>query len=155
MRAEQIKQVLMKLAAGPWGKAAVMAFDLDEIAELLERFSRAYHVEARLALAQGIAECHFGMNPAAKRSRATRNIFNVGNVDNGRNRSFRSYAAGIETYFQLMAREYCYRDEGSIVTAEMMIKHDFNRPRGGRYATAPSYTQTIAKLVKKIDGCIK
>jgi len=136
----------------PFGKKAVIAFDLDVMAALIHKLCWQWNVDVRLCLAQGILECHFGCNPAAKRSRVTKNIFNVGNVDDGRNRFFMSWEAGLSAYCHLMAREYCYRDEGAVVTPEMMIAHDFTRPKGGRYATAGSYTQDVAKIVAKIDG---
>lgn len=151
MTQEQIKQVLQEMAVKPFGKKAVLPFDMDEMASLIEHKCAQYHVDPRLCLAQGILECHFGCNPDAGRSRKTKNIFNVGNVDDGRNRFFISWEAGLAEYCHLMAREYCYRNEGDTVTAEMMIAHDFTRPRGGRYATAASYTQDIAKIVAKID----
>jgi flagellum-specific peptidoglycan hydrolase FlgJ len=147
-----ILKVLQEMAVKPFGKRAVLAFDLEQMAELIEKKCSQYKVDPRLCLAQGILECHFGCNPDAVRSRKTKNIFNVGNVDDGRNRFFLSWEAGLTAYCHLMAREYCYRNEGDVVTAEMMIAHDFTRPRGGRYATAPSYTKDIAKLVAKIDA---
>lgn len=155
MTTAQIAKIINDLAIKPFGKTAVIAFDVNEMAELIHRLAGQYHVDPRLALAQGILECHFGANPAAARSRKTKNIFNVGNVDDGGNRFFASWEDGISAYFRLMAREYCYRNEGPDVTAEMMIAHDFMRPRGGRYATAPSYTKDIASIVKKIDSLLK
>jgi flagellum-specific peptidoglycan hydrolase FlgJ len=151
MTAELIKKVLQDMAVKPFGKKAVVAFDMEDMAALIEAKCGQYKVDTRLCLAQGLLECHFGCNPAASRSRKTRNIFNVGNVDNGANRFFPTWEAGLNAYCHLLAREYCYRNEGNIVTAEMMIKHDFVRPRGGRYATAPTYTADIAKIVAKID----
>lgn len=151
MTVEQIAKVIRELAVKPFGKKAVLAYEVNEMAALIHKLAGQYHVDPRLALAQGILECHFGCNPAASRSRKTKNIYNVGNVDDGRNRFFSSWEDGMRAYFHLMAREYCYRNEGQTVTAEMMIAHDFVRPRGGRYATAQSYTKDIAKLVAKID----
>lgn len=155
MTIEQIKHVLKKMCIDIWGKAAVVPWDIEEIAKVLSLRAEQYHVDIRLALAQGILESHFCCNPAATRSRKTKNIFNKGNVDDGRNLFFTSWEAGISAYFLLMAKHYCYRNEGDTVTAEMMIAHDFQRPDGvGRYATAPSYTRDIAAIVKKIDRLI-
>lgn len=155
MSKEQILKVLNELAVKPFGAKAIIAVPLDELASMIDLKCAQYHVDPRLCLAQGIMECHFGCNPSAVRSRKTRNIFNVGNVDNGGNRYFISYEDGLAAYCHLLAREYCYRNEGDIVTPEMMIAHDFVRPSGGRYATAASYTQDIAKLVAKIDKLIR
>lgn len=154
MTIEQIKKVLLEMAQKPFGIMKASPFDLGEMAGLIDKLCAQYKVDPRLCLAQGILECHFGCNPAASRSRKTRNIFNVGNVDDGRNRYFATWEAGLNAYCHLMAKEYCYRNAGDTVTAEMMIAHDFTRPRGGRYATAPSYTTDIAKIVAKIDKLI-
>jgi len=150
MNRDDVKRVIQKRCIDAFGKKAVIDWDLDKIAEALLKGAERYKVEPELALAQGILECHFGCNPAAKRSRKTRNIFNVGNVDDGRNRFFASYEAGIDVYFRLMAREYRWPGEGEVVSVEMMERHDFRRPRGGRYATAPSYTRDVVKLAADI-----
>lgn len=153
MTKEQIKKVIQAKCLNVF-KGVVMPanWNLDVIANAIEQYAAQYKVQPELALAQGIMECHFGCNPAAKRSRATKNIFNVGNVDTGGNRYFSSYVSGIGAYFRLMAREYCWRTEGDTVTVEMMEKHDFRRPRGGRYATAPSYTVNVVSIAKGIRG---
>jgi len=153
MTKEQILKVLKEMALKPWGKKAAAPYDLEEMAELIERVCMQFHVDQRLCLAQGILESHFCCNPNAKRSIVTKNIFNFGNVDDGGNRYFHTWEEGLTAYCRLLAREYCWRNEGNEVTAEMMIVHDFTRPRGRRYATAPNYTTEIAKLVAKVDKC--
>jgi len=151
MNKEMIKKVLQELAVKPFGKKAIIDYDLDEMAYAIERICAQYKIDPRLCLAQGILESHFGCNPEAVRSRKTNNIFNYGNMDDGRNITFKSYEDGLRTYCRMMAMNYCWRNEGTIVTPEMMIKHDFTRPQGGRYATAVNYTKDIAKIVAKID----
>lgn len=155
MDSELIRMIIQKLCVDIWGAKAVKTadWDIQAIADAIYQGCLRFGVDPRLALAQGILECHFGLNPAAARSRKTRNIYNVGNVDDGGNRYFESYQAGIEAYCKLMAKEY--NRGGNLVTPEMMIKHDFIRPKGGRYATAPSYTSDIAGIVKRIDKLIK
>ncbi len=155
MTEAQIKGVIIKKCLDLWGSKAVLTrdWDLEKIAAALAENCRKYQVDPRLALAQGIAECHFAVAPGANRSRKTRNIYNVGNVDSGGNRYLQSYEQGIETYCRLIAREYNW--EGGAVTAESLIAHDFRRPRGGRYATDPAYTATIAALVKAIDKALR
>ncbi|HNX38744.1 MAG TPA: hypothetical protein PL124_09690 [Candidatus Cloacimonadota bacterium] len=151
MTKDQIVNVIKELCIKAFGKNAVIDCDFEKLAEAMLTKCAIYRVDPRLCLAQGIAECHFGVNPEARRSRKTRNIWNVGNVDDGGNRFFASYEAGMDVYLRLMSREYRYPAEGNIVTPEMMIRHDFVRPRGGRYATAPSYTKVIEGIVKKVD----
>lgn len=155
MTIEQIISVIEKLCIKPFGKKAVIAWDLPSLAQQLLEKCGIYKVDPRLALAQGILEGHFGCNPAASRSRKTKNLWNVGNVDSGGNWYFQSWGDGMNAYLRVLAREYCWRLEGDTVTPEMMIRHDFTRPRGGRYATAPSYTKDIEGIVKKIDQIIQ
>ena len=152
MTKQQIVKVLVAMCQQVFKSTA--PYDIDAMAAHVEALAAKHRVDPRLALAQGILECHWGMNPRASRSIKTMNIFNVGNVDDGRNRFFKSWEEGVSAYFSLMAREYLYGGEGKDVTPEMMIRHDFIRPRGGRYATAPSYTSDIAKIVARIDKLI-
>lgn len=152
MTREQIKKVLQKKCVDMFKGEA--PWDIEEIAAAVERLSARYKVEPVLALAQGILESHWVCNPAAWRSRKTKNIFNVGNTDAGMNMYFPDYVAGIDRYFRLMAREYCWRKEGDTVTVDMMVKHDFTRPRGGRYATAPNYTRDIESIARSIRALI-
>lgn len=155
MSRDDVKTVIQKMCIDTFGQDARVPWELDEIVDALMEGSSAHKVELELALAQGIAESHFGCNPAAVRSRKTRNIYNVGNVDNGGNRFYKSFRDGIIAYFKLMEREYCWKAEGDMVTLEMMLAHNFKRPRGGRYATAPSYTATVEKVagrIRKLTG---
>ncbi len=141
-------------AVNTWGSQRVIpegGWSVETIAEAILKHCTRCKVDISMALAQGWVECHFGVNPSAVRSRKTRNIFNVGNVDSGANRGFASWEAGIAAYCELMAREYNYREEADgSVTLESMVRHDFTRPIGGRYASAPSYTAQVRALALKI-----
>lgn len=151
---EDIKHVITELAVKPFGGDAVVDWSLKEISNTILEASNQYKVDPRLFLAQGIQEGHFGVNPAAGRSRKTRNFYNVGNVDSGDDRFFSSYSDGIRAYAELMNKEYNWGNKDSWVTPEMMIEHNFVRPIGGRYASAPNYTNAIQALVKKIDNIL-
>ena len=151
---EDVKYVITELAFKPFGSKAVVGVDwnLDEIADTILTASNEYKVDPRLFLAQGIIESHFGANPDAGRSRRTKNIYNVGAVDGGRNNYYSSYTDGIRDYARLMNQEYNWGGEGSWVTPEMMIEKNFTRSSGqGRYATAPNYTNVIQQIVKRVD----
>lgn len=135
-----------------WHHKAVIPGDgwsVESIAASLVEHCEAEKVQLELALAQGYVECHFGINPDAGRSRRTRNIFNVGNVDSGKDRTFKSWDAGIKAYCKLMRREYDW-EEGEYITVESMEEHDFVRPKGGRYATAPDYKDTVVSIAMKM-----
>lgn len=153
----QVADVIVKYCRKPYGPEAVMNYDVLTLAHSILRFSNNYKVELGLALAQGIVESHFACDPKAGRSRRTRNIYNVGNVDDGSNKYFASYEAGVERYFQLMDKEYRWpADKGGVVRMITMVENDFHRPRGGRYATATDYTQVVyavyLKIMKDLTG---
>ena len=151
---EDVKYVITELAFAPFGGKAVVGVDwnLDEIADTILTASNEYKVDPRLFLSQGILEGHFGANPEAGRSRRTRNLYNVGNVDDGRDNYYSSYTDGIRDYARLMNQEYNWGGEGSWVTPEMMIDKDFTRSSGqGRYARDPNYTKAIQEIVKRVD----
>ena len=152
---EDIKHVITELAVKPFAGEGVVDWSLDEISDAILSASSQYKVDPRLALAQGIQEGHFGVNPDAGRSRRTKNFYNVGNVDDGSDRYFSSYSDGIREYAKLMNQEYNWGGEGSWVTPEMMIENNFIRSSGqGRYARAPNYTNAIQEIVKRIDNIL-
>lgn len=141
---EKVQKVVKHYSLGIWGKKAVVLpdWDAEEIALAIYNNCIKYKIDMVLALAQGVVESHFGVAPTAKRSRATRNIYNVGNVDSGADEAQGSWTAGIERYCRLMAREYNWKP-GDEVSLEMMLEHDFYRPRGGRYASAANYSEAV------------
>ncbi len=151
--AEQVSNVIRE-AVRIWGRQAVAPGDgwsVEGIAEAILKHSQRCKVDIALALAQGWIECHFGVNPRARRSRRTLNIYNVGNVDSGADRVFESWEAGIAAYCELMRREYNWKDDPEgWITLESMVSRDVKRPKGGRYATAPQYTQLVQSLGLKV-----
>jgi hypothetical protein len=147
----QIAEILKKHCRDQFGDKAVVEYDIQSMAKDIGYYCVLYNVELGLCLAQGIVESHWGMNPDAKRSRRTKNIFNVGNTDNGSDRGFATYSAGVERYCKLMDREYRWpADHGGEVRMITLAANDFQRPRGGRYASAPNYTQMVYAVYRKI-----
>lgn len=147
----QIEKIIEKFCLKPFHGKAVMDYDIHEMARHIYICAYAFQVETALALAQGILESHFACNPAATRSRKTKNIFNVGNVDSGKNRFFDSYFDGVTQYFRLMDSEYRWpQDSSGKVSMATLVANDFMRPRGGRYATAPAYTSTLLSIYNRI-----
>ena len=108
MSADKVLKVVKHYSLGVWGKKAVILADWNagEIALAIHANCVKYKVDMVLALAQGVVESHFGVAPTAKRSRASRNIYNVGNVDSGANEAQGSWSGGVERYCRLMGREY-------------------------------------------------
>lgn len=153
---EKVQKIVNHYSVGIWGKKAVILPDWDAEDIALEIYNNCikYNVDMILALAQGVVESHFGVAPTARRTRRSKNIYNVGNVDSGADESQASWKAGIERYCRLLSREYNW-NSGSEVDLQMMIDHDFTRPRGGRYATAPDYTKQVSLVGDRILQLIK
>ena len=140
----RLTNILLEMCVKPFGRNAVLDFDIPTMAQNILKYSAKHKVEPLLCVAQGVVESHFACNTSASRSRKTKNIFNVGNVDDGSNKYFPDYASGLERYFQLMDREYRWpEDKGGYVRMSTMARRDFQRPIGGRYATAPDYRKQV------------
>jgi len=158
LRQDQVERVVRHYVV-LWGKKAVIPggdWSVTNIARWIIYYSNKYKIDILLPLAQAVVECHFGAAPAATRSRRTLNIYNVGNVDTGKDEQQKSWKAGIERYCRVMANEYNWHDDpAGYVTLQSMIQHDFCRPNGGRYATAPDYTKQVASIAKSIQKLVE
>ena len=153
----KVAAVIVHYTTGIFGNKVVipaLPWSVDNLAAWFIKYAIHYRVELEMMLAQAVAECHFGVDPNAGRSRRTMNIFNVGNTDKpGDDEIQTGWEAGIERYARLMHEEYNYHDntEGW-VTMRSMVAHDYVRPAKGRYASDPNYTKTVKSIY---DGIVK
>jgi hypothetical protein len=111
-----------------------------------------HNADPRLAFAQGLIESHYGTN--GERSKATKNIYNVYNRDDGHNHHNPSWEAGIDLYAKYITKHYGdlqdfvklngYREDGIGAYCEKF------QGKTGRSASI-AYTNWIAKKASEIE----
>lgn len=105
-------------------------------------------------LVMAVSESHFG---TAGRAAYTKNVYNVGNVDNGSNKFQGTWQAGLDNFGSLMAKSYLKPDElngqpNSDKAMKGFIQRDFRRIKeGDRYMTDPTAQSKIIGLTRDIS----
>jgi peptidoglycan hydrolase-like protein with peptidoglycan-binding domain len=108
------------------------------------RFKR--FVPAELALAQLAVEGGIGNGDVSSRPIRTKNPFNVGNVDSGANKYEIGVEQGIQSYYDLIAKNYL----GKGKSAKDLIKNFVNK-EDERYASGTDYENALNQVISQVN----
>lgn len=101
-------------------------------------------VPVELALAQLMQEGYLAKGKTKNRPQRTRNPFNVGNTDDGKNIQHNSLQSGINSYYNLMSTQYLNKR-----SPEQLLEN-FVNSAGNRYATDRNYEQALKNIIQQI-----
>lgn len=104
------------------------------------------YVPPELALSQLLVEGGLTASPNSRPIR-TKNPFNVGNVDSGKNVYHNNVQSGIDKYYDLIATKYL---TGGKKVSDLIS--NFTNMKGKRYASARNYESSIAKISQQVQG---
>ena len=115
-------------------------------AEAFKKYGK--YVPPQLALAQLTQEGGLSTDQNTRPIK-TKNPFNVGNVDTGANVYNNDWQAGINAYYNLIAKNYL-----SAKTADELVTQSFTNKDNQRYATPSNYEASILQMINSINSQI-
>jgi hypothetical protein len=105
------------------------------------------YIPPELALAQLLQEGGIANSRRRSRPIRTKNPFNVGNTDSGENEYQDTIEAGIDRYYDLVAKSYLRKGK----TADDLIRNFVNNS-GLRYASNQGYEEALVKIVPRVKN---
>ena len=120
----------------------------DGAKQAFERYKK--YVPAELALSQLVLEGGIGNKDTNSKPIRTKNPFNVGNMDNGQIVQYGQVQTAINTYYNLIAKNYL----GKGKTAKDLINNFVNNS-GNRYASATNYESKLNSLSSQANAMAK
>lgn len=116
----------------------------DMLASSAKKYLSYGYVPPELACAQLAMEGGLNNDPESRPIK-TKNPFNVGNTDIGKNKYFSSFAAGVDAYYKLMTRFYLPKGK----SADDLLKN-FANTGGYRYASNKDYERKLNSIISNI-----
>jgi hypothetical protein len=108
------------------------------------------YVPPELALGQLAAEGGIGDSNPTGIAITTKNPMNVGNMDNGSKINHSSAQSGIDSYYNLIAKDYI----GKGRTAQDLINNFVNH-ENLRYAKSPNYEKVVGSIARDVNKIAK
>jgi hypothetical protein len=133
-------------------KSNLLSITGDMMASSAKRTFEKYdkYVPPELALGQLAAEGGVGNSDPTSIAIKTKNPMNVGNMDNGSKINHSSVQSGIDSYYNLIAKDYI----GKGRTAQDLINNFVNH-ENSRYAKSVKYEATVGSIAREVNKIAK